>query len=131
MKVFLRRGAGIVSTAFLVVVLARAEAGPEPSREADNQVIVINSHAIREAAVFKQEPEYPAAARQFRLSGEVVADFTVGLDGKVESVTTSKGGCPLLTEAVSRALRKWTFSPFVVDGHPRRVKSTLTFNFHL
>lgn len=90
----------------------------------------MNSHAIREAAIFKQEPEYPAAARQFRLSGEVVADFTVGLDGKVENVTTSKG-CPLLTEAVSRALRKWTFSPFVVDGHPRKVKSTLTFNFHL
>ncbi len=130
MKVFLRRSAGIVSTSLFVVVLAHAAANPDPSREADNEVIVMNSHAIRQAAVFRQEPEYPAAARQFRLSGDVVAEFTVGLDGKVENVTTSKG-CPLLTEAVSRALRKWTFSPFIVDGRPRRVKSTLTFDFHL
>jgi len=130
MKVFLRRSAGIVSTALFVVVLAYGEASPSPSRETDSQTIVINSHAIREAATFKQEPEYPAAARQFRLSGDVVAEFTVGLDGKVENVVTSKG-CPLLTESVSRALKKWTFSPFLVDGHPRRVKSTLTFNFHL
>jgi TonB family protein len=130
MKVFCRRFAGIVSTALFVAVLAHGEANPDPSREADNQTIVINSHAIRAAAIFKQEPEYPAAARQFRLSGEVVAEFTVGLDGKVENVVTSKG-CPLLTEAVNRALRKWSFSPFIVDGRPRKVKSTLTFDFHL
>jgi TonB family protein len=120
----------MVSTALLAVVMAHGAANPDASHEANSPVIVITSHAIREAAVFKQEPEYPAAARQFRLSGEVVADFTVGVDGKVETVAITKG-CPILTEAVSRALKKWTFSPFLVDGHPRRVKSTLTFNFQL
>ncbi len=114
----------------LVVALAHGAASPDPTREPDSQPIFVDSHAIRQAAVFKQEPEYPAAARQFRLSGDVVAEFTVGVDGKVENVTTNKG-CPLLTESVNRALKKWTFSPFLVDGRPRRVKSTLTFNFHL
>jgi TonB family protein len=130
MKVFCRRFSGIVSTVLFVAALAHGAASPDPTREPDSQAIFIDSHAIRQAAVFKQEPEYPAAARQFRLSGDVVADFTVGLDGKVETVTTNKS-CPLLTESVTRALKKWTFTPFVVDGHPRRVKSTLTFNFHL
>jgi len=130
MKVFLGRCAGIVSTALFVGAFAHGEANPDASREADSQVIVMNSHAIREAAVFRQEPEYPAAARQFRLSGDVIADFTVGLDGKIETISTNKA-CPLLADAVTRALRKWSFAPFVVDGHPRKVKSTLTFAFHL
>ncbi len=127
---FFRQYAGIVSAALFVVVLAHGAAPPDPTHDTDSQVIVISSHAIRQAALFKQEPEYPAAARQFRLSGQVVADFTVGLDGKVENVSVTKGN-PLFSDAVTRAVRKWSFSPFLVDGHPRRVKSTLTFDFQL
>src|SRR5271163_4103798 len=101
MKVFIRLCAGIVFAALFVATLAQGAASPDAGHDADSQVLVITSHAIREAATFRQEPEYPPAARQFRLSGEVVAEFTVGLDGKVENVTTNKG-CPLLTESVNR-----------------------------
>lgn len=127
---FFRNGAGIVSAALCLVVLAPGAAPPDPTHGTDDQVIVISGPAIREAARFKQEPEYPAAARQFRLSGQVVAEFTVGLDGKVENISVTKGN-PLFSDAVTRAVRKWSFSPFLVDGRPRRVKSTLTFNFQL
>lgn len=85
---------------------------------------------MRQAALFDQDPEYPAAARQFRLSGEVVVELTVGVDGKVENVEVTKGK-PILNDAVLRAVRRWSFQPFVVDGRPRRVKSTLSFNFQL
>src|ERR1700679_4072172 len=118
MKVFLR-----LSAALFVVVLAYG-ADNDGSRDADNQVLVISPAAIREAAVTKQEPEYPAAARQFRLSGEVVAEFTVGVDGKVESVAVTKGS-PIFSDSVIKALRRWSFSPIKVDGRVRRVKSTL------
>jgi TonB family protein len=124
MKVFLR-----LSAALFVVVLAYG-ADNDGSRDADNQVLVISPAAIREAAVTKQEPEYPAAARQFRLSGEVVAEFTVGMDGKVESVAVTKGS-PIFSDSVIKALRRWSFSPIKVDGRVRRVKSTLKFEFQL
>jgi TonB family protein len=129
------RYAGTVSTVvcsmvLCAVMLAAGAESPDASGDADKQTIVVSSHAIREAAVFRQEPEYPAAARQFRLSGEVVAEFTVGLDGKVENVAITKGR-PILNDAVIRAVRKWSFSPFMVDGRPHRVKSSLTFNFTL
>lgn len=113
-----------------MVVLAYGAENPDPTREADNQVLVISPSAMREAAVTKQEPEYPAAARQFRLSGEVVAEFTVGVDGKVESVAVTKGS-PIFSDSVIKALRRWSFSPIKVDGRVRRVKSTLKFQFQL
>jgi TonB family protein len=130
MQVFLQRCAAIVSAALFVAVVAHGEGNPDTTHDTDNGVLVVSAHAIREAAVFHQEPEYPATARQFRMSGEVVAEFVVGLDGKVENVSITKGS-PILSDAVVRALRKWSFSPFKVDGHPRRVKSTLSFNFQL
>jgi TonB family protein len=125
---FLRQRAGIVFAALVLVVLARGAATSETS--SDDHIIVVNSRAIRQAALFHQEPEYPPAARQFRLSGEVIVEVIVGLDGKVESVEVTKGR-PILNEAVTRAVRKWSFSPFLVEGHPRKVKSTLSFNFQL
>jgi TonB family protein len=125
MKVFLRRFAGIVSTVLFVAVLTQGAENTETTRDQDNQVLVIS-----EAAVFRQEPEYPATARQFHVGGEVVAEFIVGLDGKVENVEITKGS-PILRDPVIKALRKWSFSPFKVDGHPRRVKSTLAFEFQL
>jgi TonB family protein len=60
----------------------------------------------------------------------VIAELVVGVDGKVENVSITKGS-PILSDSVVRALRKWSFSPFKVDGHPKRVKSTLSFNFQL
>jgi TonB family protein len=116
-------------TVFFAIALSGA-AAPTASSGTDARTIVVTSRAIRQAAIFQQEPEYPPAARQFRLSGEVVVELTVGVDGKVENVVVTKGR-PILNDAVLRAVRRWSFSPFMVDGHPTKVKSTLSFNFQL
>jgi periplasmic protein TonB len=127
---FLRRYSGMISAALLLAVFAHGEANTGRAAPGADDRVYLTSHAIRAAALFKQEPEYPAAARQFRLGGEVVVECTVSLEGKVENVTV-KTGQPLLNDAVVRAVRKWTFAPYMVDGHPRRVKSTLVFDFKL
>jgi TonB family protein len=124
MSVVFRPFVGILLASLLGIPPAHG-ANADPSA-----VVVVPSSELRKAATFHQEPEYPAAARQFRLSGEVVVELTVGEDGKVESVEVTKGR-PILNEAVVRALRKWSFSPFVMEGRPRKVKSTLSFNFAL
>ncbi len=93
-------------------------------------MVVLTSRALREAAIVKLEPEYPATARQFRLSGEVTAELIVGLDGRVETVSITRGH-PMFNNAVINAVKRWSFSPFIVEGHPRKVKSTLTFDFKL
>lgn len=114
----------------LAAVAGLGQGPSESTHDADDAVIAVSTHVIRDAAVVHQDPEYPAAARQFRLSGEVVAEFVVGVNGKVENVSITKGP-PILSDAVVRALRKWSFTPFKVDGRIRRVKSTMSFNFQL
>ncbi len=112
-----------------VLAMSLAAAG-EPGDGAGEKTIFVSSQKMREAARFKLEPQYPATARQFRLNGEVTAEFVVGLDGKVENVAITKGS-PMFDAAVISAVKRWSFSPFVVDGHPTKAKSSLTFVFKL
>lgn len=131
MKAFTRRVSGIIPTVVLAFSgLTKGADTTGTSPVADSSTVVLTARAIRQAATFHQEPEYPAAARQFHLSGEVVVEFIVGLDGKVENVTITRGQ-PILNDAVTRALKKWSFTPLNVDGRPRKMKSTLSFNFTL
>ena len=113
-----------------LTAFAAVAPGPVVAQTAGDKPVVISDRSFREAAHSRVEPEYPATARQFRVGGEVVAVVTVGLDGKVESVAISKGNA-LLNTAVVAALKKWTFTPFMADGHPVKVKSTVTFVFKL
>ncbi len=80
-------------------------AAAEPAASSDAKTLIVSSIAARQAARFHLEPDYPAAARQFRLSGDVLAEVTIGLDGKVESVAVSKGN-PILNSAVVAAVKK-------------------------
>jgi TonB family protein len=116
----------LVGNLLILALLACAIAGAQTA----DKPVIMSERAIREAARSHVEPEYPATARQFRVSGQVIADLTVGIDGKVESVAILKGNA-LLNAAVIAALKKWTFPPFTVDGHPAKVKSTMTFVFAL
>ena len=77
------RYSGIVSAALFVALLSARDA--DPTHGSDDRVVLAPTPFARPRS-FKQEPEYPAAARQFRVGGEVVAEFTVGVDGKVENI---------------------------------------------
>ena len=85
----------------------------------------------RKAVIKKFEPEYPAMARQVRLSGQVQVDVVIDAAGNVESVKVLKGNTLLSSSAVA-ALKKWKFSPFVGAGNkPARAITSLTFDFRL
>jgi TonB family protein len=102
-------------------------AGAEPTA-APGKILVVSARAALEAAVVHREPTYPATARQFRLDGEVEAEFIVGLNGKVENVAILKGN-PIFNPSVVNALKGWSFMPFMAEGRPARAKSTITFFF--
>lgn len=98
--------------------------------QSDSKPATVSETQARLSIKYKVDPEYPATARQFHLFGVVVAQITVGPDGKVESVDDASGN-QILQGAVKSALRKWVFSPFLVDGKPSRVKTSMTFSFRL
>jgi TonB family protein len=75
-------------------------------------------------------PEYPVLARQARVQGTVVLDAVVNADGAVTQVTPVSGP-QALSQSAMDAVRWWRYEPYLVNGQPTTVETTIAVNFRL
>jgi periplasmic protein TonB len=75
-------------------------------------------------------PEYPDIAKQARVQGVVVLEAIIDPSGRVDNVRVLRG-IPLLNEAALAAVRRWVYSPTLLNGTPVPVIMTVTVNFTL
>ena len=75
-------------------------------------------------------PDYPAEAKKARIQGTVLLDAVIGKDGTVEKLTVVSGP-PALQSSSLDAVRQWTYKPFLLNGDPVEVKTTITVNYSL
>ena len=78
-------------------------------------------------------PRYPILLRERGVTGEVIAEFVVGTDGRVEpgsfrAVRSSDRG---FTESVERATACFRFTPAQADGRPVRQHGQQPFTFDI
>ncbi len=74
------------------------------------------------------KPEYPAIAQSAGVSGTVIIEATIGPDGKVMDTKVLRS-VPLLDQAALDAVRKWVYTPTLLNGVPVPVVMTVTVNF--
>jgi TonB family protein len=82
------------------------------------------------AKVRHVDPVYPVEAKLAGVSGIVIVDATVGVDGSVRDARVLRGN-PMLSEAALGAVQQWVFTPTLVSGAPVEVMMTVTINFTL
>jgi hypothetical protein len=63
-------------------------------------------------------------------STSVVAEATIGVDGKVQSVKILRGGDPDIDKAVSDNLHEWLFEPKLENGVAVEFQFVFTVRFH-
>jgi TonB family protein len=78
----------------------------------------------------KVPPVYPEDAKKARIQGKVVLDAIIGKDGTVENLKVVSGPDPLQQSAFD-AVRQWTYKPFLVNGDPVEVKTTINVIYTL
>jgi len=119
-----RSGTRAVAPILVTCFLAWSGLAQEP-------LMRVSESDARKAVVKKIEPEYPAMARQVRLSGQVQVDVIIDAAGNVEKVNVVRGNV-LLSSSAANALKRWKFTPFTGAGDkPVRAIASLTFDFHL
>ena len=81
--------------------------------------------------IHRVDPEYPAELQEARPSGQVILSIVIGKDGEVQQVEVLKGdeGDPGLNSAAANAVSQWRYKPFVLDGIPVPVKTTVVVRF--
>jgi len=69
--------------------------------------------------IVKVAPVYPAAAKQHKIEGHVVVEFSVGTDGRPTNLTVVEAVPPeIFDQAALNAVRKFKYKPRVEKGAP-------------
>lgn len=90
--------------------------------------IKIPQSVAQGALIFKVNPEYPAVARAARVQGSVRMHAIISADGTIQHLQVISGN-PLLVGAVLEAVKKWRYQPYLLDGKPAEVETSITVNF--
>jgi TonB family protein len=93
-------------------------------------LLQVNEATARKSALTKVEPEYPAMARQMKVSGKVHLAATVDFDGNVTKTEVVEGHA-LLGSACSASVKKWKFKPFSDGAKASIAVVNLTFDFRI
>jgi TonB family protein len=81
--------------------------------------------------VSKAQPHYPPSAIARHVSGTVILRAIIGRDGHVHSLRPMTYPDPDLIIAALKAVRQWTYKPYLLNGQPTDIDTTITVNFNL
>ena len=71
------------------------------------------------------KPVYPG---DVRISGTIVLNAVIGATGRVESLNVVSGPV-MLQQSALEAVRQWTFQPYLLNGMPVEVETTINVVF--
>jgi periplasmic protein TonB len=78
----------------------------------------------------KVQPAYPPLARQARIQGTVMLQAEISKDGTIENLRLMSGH-PMLAPAAIEAVKQWRYKPYMLNGEPVAVETTVMVNFTL
>jgi TonB family protein len=76
------------------------------------------------------KPKYPPRARNDGIEGSVALEVTISKSGSIETLHVINGPQSLRSAAVD-AVRYWRYKPYLVDGRPVEVLTTVNVHFTL
>ena len=94
------------------------------------QRLRVSQGVTKGMVVYRIEPTYPPLARQARIQGVVVLTAMIDRDGNIQNLRLVSGH-PMLAPAAIDAVKHWRYKPFLLNGRPVEVETTVTVTFQL
>ncbi|MFZ0759604.1 MAG: energy transducer TonB [Candidatus Sulfotelmatobacter sp.] len=117
---------GIISSASTLASVPKL-APPFPAAP---KRIRISQGVTRGSLIQKIEPAYPTLARAARVQGQVVLTAIISKTGEIQDLMLVSGH-PMLVPAAVEAVKQWRYRPFLLNGEPVEVETTITVTFQL
>lgn len=76
------------------------------------------------------QPAYPPLARQARIQGTVILQAEISKTGDIQNLRLVSGH-PMLAPAAIEAVKRWKYKPYLLNGEPVEVETTVQVNFTL
>jgi TonB family protein len=90
----------------------------------------ISSDVMSHNLLNKTIPVYPTAAKKAKIQGTVVLEAVIGTNGNVQSLRVLSGPQELQQAALD-AVREWKYQPYLLNGDPVEVLTTINIIFSL
>lgn len=101
-----------------------------PPKVAAPQKLRISSGVAEGNLVNKVEPQYPQMAKVAHVQGDVVLQALISKNGAIENLRAVSGH-PILIQAAMEAVKQWRYRPYLLNGEPVEVETTITVKFHM
>jgi periplasmic protein TonB len=75
-------------------------------------------------------PKYPREAIEQGIQGDVILQATIDTKGNLTNVKVAQGD-PILAKAAVEAVQQWRYRPYVLNGEPVEVETTIKIQFHM
>jgi TonB family protein len=104
--------------------------GPAPANGSVPQRIRVSQGVAQSLIASKVQPQYPGDAKAQHIQGTVELKAIIDKEGNVANLQLISGH-PMLAPAAFDAVRQWKYRPYLVNGTPIEVETTVTVNFTL
>ena len=94
------------------------------------QRIRISAGVTKGLLIHRVEPAYPTLARSARVQGDVVLSAVIDTNGQITNLQLVSGH-PMLVPAALTAVKQWRYKPYLLNGQPVEVETTITVIFTL
>jgi TonB family protein len=108
-----------------------ASAENQASGPAAPTKIHVKSSIMSGQKISGEIPKYPADARAKKIQGAVVLDVIIGKDGAVENIRVQKTPVESLAKSAVEAVRTWRYRPYLLNGDPIEVETTVNVVYSL
>jgi len=107
-----------------------AEFTPPADATTIERKITISAGVSQGLLVKKVAPDYPLFAKENGVSGTVVLQATIGKDGRIANLRVISGPEELRGAALD-AVKQWVYRPYLLNGEPVSVDTTINVAFNL
>ena len=109
--------------------LPPAPPAEEPANQSSN-LQRVSSGTMASLAISQPPPSYPAEAKARHIQGTVVLKAIISKEGTVENLFVVSGP-PELTMSAMDAVRQWKYKPYLLNGQPTEVETTINVHYTL
>lgn len=118
------------STLALSIHVDALVAGQDQPPSKPTGPVSVRADIMQKQIVHKVAPIYPENAKKAHIEGNVQLEAIIGKAGEVENLTVVSGPKELQQAALD-AVRQWTYKPFLLNGAPVEVRTTINITYSL
>ncbi len=102
----------------------------QPEQPAAPKPIRVSAGVVAGQIITHINPVYPEFAKAGHIQGAVVLKAVISKEGTVENLTVISGPLELRSSSLE-AVRQWIYKPYLLNGQPTEVETTITVNYNL